>query len=96
MASDLRRVTADTDLTTVGTWLKSVVLDTDGTNAASVQIKNGTAAGGTAKLSLRAPGAGPSVVWSAADKRGAYFPDGVGIDVTGTGAACAVEIEVAE
>lgn len=96
MASDAVRVTADTNVTTVGTWLKSIILDTDGTNAASVIVRNGDKTGGTAKASLRTPGAGPSAVWSAGDKRGVYLPDGLGVDVTGTGAACTVEYETAE
>lgn len=96
MASQLKRVTADTDVTTVGTLLKSVTLDTDGTNAATVSIKDGTAAGGTAVLTLRAPGAGPSVVWRAGDKQGAYLASGIGADLTGTGAAVSIEFEQAE
>lgn len=98
MASQIKRVTADTQVTAVGsgTYLKSVVLATDGTNAASVIIRDGDKASGTAALSLNAPGAGPAVVWSAGDKKGAYLGDGLGIDVTGTGAACTVEYETAE
>ena len=96
MASQLKRVTADTDVTTVGSFLKSVILDTDGTNAATVVIKDGTAAGGTAIASLRAPGAGPSVIWRAGDQQGVYVASGIGLDLTGTGAAVAVEFEQAE
>lgn len=88
-SNNLSRVTADTDVTTTATVLKSVTLDTDGTNAASVVIKDGTAAAGTAKLSLRAPAAGPSVVWTGS----ALFASGVGVDLTGTGAACTVEYD---
>jgi hypothetical protein len=98
VASQLKRVTSDTQVTAVGsgTYVKSVVLASDGTNAASVIIRDGDKASGTAVLSLNTAGAGPAVVWSAGDKKGAYLADGLGVDVTGTGAACSVEFETAE
>ena len=88
----LARVTEDTDQTTVATTLYSVILQTDGTNAASVIIKNGTVAGGTSVLSMNAPGAGPSVVWTGAGD----LSSGLGIDVTGTGVIVSVEYDLTE
>lgn len=96
MASHLKRVTTDTNVTTAGTFVKSVILTTDGTNAGSVIIRDGDNATGTAVASLNAPGAGPSAVWTAADRRGVYLADGLGVDITGTGAACTVEYEKGE
>ena len=88
----LARVTEDTDQTTVATTLYSVILQTDGTNAASVIIKNGTVAAGTSVLSMNAPGAGPSVVWTGAGD----LSSGLGIDVTGTGVIVSVEYDLTE
>lgn len=88
----LFQVTADTDQTTVATTLYSVVLKTDGTNAASVDINDGTVAAGTTVLSLNAPGAGPSAIWEGAGA----LPSGLGIDLTGTGAVVSVEYDETE
>lgn len=88
----LTRVTVDTDVTTVATTLYSIVLKTDGTNAASVDVKDGTVSAGTALISLNAPGVGPSAIWEGA----AHFASGVGVDVTGTGVVVSVEHDVVE
>ena len=88
----LVQVTADADQTRVATTLYSVVLKTDGTNAASVDINNGTVAGGTTVLSLNAPGAGPSAIWEGAGA----LPSGLGINVTGTGVVVSVEYDLEE
>ncbi len=88
----LVQATTDTDVTTVATTLYSVVLKTDGTNAVSVDINDGTVAGGTTVLSLNAPGVGPSVVWEGAGA----LPSGLGVDVTGTGVVVSVEYGLEE
>ena len=88
----LVQATTDTDVTTTATTLYSVTLKTDGTNAVSVDINNGTVAGGTTVLSLNAPGAGPSVVWMGAGA----LPSGLGVDVTGTGVIVSVEYGLEE
>ena len=86
----LVQVTADADQTTAATTLYSVVLKTDGTNAVSVDINDGTVSAGTTVLSLNAPGVGPSVVWEGAGA----LPSGLGIDVTGTGVVVSVEYDL--
>lgn len=88
----LVQATTDTDVTTTATTLYSVTLKTDGTNAVSVDINNGTVAGGTTVLSLNAPGAGPAVVWEGAGA----LPSGLGVDVTGTGVVVSVEYGLEE
>lgn len=88
----LQQVIVDTDVTTVATTLYSVVLATDGTNAASVDVNNGTAAGGTTVITLNAPGVGPAVVWTGAGD----LPSGLGLDLTGTGAIVSVEHDLTE
>ena len=88
----LVQATTDTDVTTTATTLYSVTLKTDGTNAVSVDINNGTVSGGTTVLSLNAPGAGPSVVWEGAGA----LPSGLGVDVTGTGVVVSVEYGLEE
>lgn len=88
-ANTQTRVTADTDVTTVSSVLRSVVLTPDGTNACSVIVKDGTAAAGTAQLSLATAGTGPSVIWTGA----AVYASGIGVDVTGTGVAVTVEYD---
>jgi hypothetical protein len=88
-ANTQSRVTEDTDVTTVSSVLRSVTLTPDGTNACSVIIKDGTAAAGTAKLSLATAGTGPSVVWTGS----ALYASGIGVDVTGTGVAVSVEYD---
>ncbi len=88
----LVQATTDTDVTTVATTLYSVVLATDGTNAVSVDINDGTVASGTTVLTLNAPGVGPATVWTGAGA----LPDGLGVDVTGTGVVVSVEYGLEE
>jgi hypothetical protein len=88
-ARTLVQVTSDDDVTEVSTTLFSVVLTPDGTNDASVDIVDGAVGVGTVVLSLETPGTGPSAVWSGA----ALLADGVGVDLTGTGAVCSVEFD---
>ncbi len=82
--------TSDTDaVNTVASTLYSVVLKTDGTNAASVDVYDGTVAAGTVVLSLNTLGAGPSAVWEGA----AHYASGIGLDLTGTGAVVSIEYD---
>lgn len=88
----IAQYTSDTDVNTVDTTLYSVVLKTDGTNAADVDVYDGTVAAGTIVQSLNAPGAGPSAIWMGA----ANLPSGLGLDLTGTGATVSVEYDETE
>lgn len=90
MSRDLKEVNATGAVTsTVPAFLHSVVLTPDGTNAATVVVKDG--AGGSARLTLRAPGAGPSAVWRAGDPQGVPFSSAIHATLTGTGAVADFE-----
>lgn len=90
MARDLKEVSATGNVTaTVPAYLHSVTLTPDGTNAASLLVKDGS--GGATRLTLRVPGAGPSVTWSAGDHQGVLFGTAIHATLTGTGAVADFE-----
>jgi hypothetical protein len=90
MARDLKQISADGDVTaTVPARLHSVVLTPDGTNAATLVVKDGSS--GSARLTLEAPGAGPSAVWVAGSSDGVLFSTAITADITGTGAVASFE-----
>ncbi|WP_427422667.1 hypothetical protein [Lysinibacillus fusiformis] len=92
MARDLKEVSATGNVTTsVPVFLRTVTLTPDGTNAASLVVKDGS--GGSARLTLRVAGAGPSVTWRAGSKEGVLFSTAIHATLTGTGAVADFEYD---
>lgn len=87
-ARDLKQVTATGDVVAGPVVLRSVVLTPDGTNAATLAVRDDS--GGAVRLTLQCPGAGPSVVW-ASGAGGALFSTAVHATLTGTGAVASFE-----
>ncbi len=73
--------------------LKSVILEADGTNAASVILyDNASAAAGTVLAKVLIPAAGSYALFSSED--GVVALNGIYADVTGTGAAYIVHYAI--
>lgn len=90
MPRDLKEVNATGNVTAiVPAYLHSVTLTPDGTNACSLVVKDGS--GGSARLTLRAPGAGPSASWRSGSKEGVLFNTAIHATLTGTGAVADFE-----
>lgn len=90
MARDLKEVSATGDVTTtVPARLHSVVLTPDGTNDATLVVTDGSS--GSARLTLQAPGAGPSATWTSGDPEGVLFGTAIYATLTGTGAVADFE-----
>lgn len=89
MAQGLKQVTATGDVVAGDSTLYSVVLTGDGTNLATLDVRDG--AGTAIRLTLRVLATGQSVVWTCGDGEGVYFASAVHATITGTGAVATFE-----
>ena len=78
----------DTLLFTGRNRVNALTVLTDGTNAATVDLKDGTTSSGTIKVTGKCVGA--SLINHIIFENPVLFEDGIYIDLTGTGATCIV------
>lgn len=81
-------INTDTLLFTGKNRVNALTVLTDGTNAATVDLKDGTTSSGTIKVTGKCVGA--SLVNHFLFEKPVYFENGIYIDLTGTGATCIV------
>ena len=81
-------INADTLLWTGANRVNALTVITDGTNAATVDLRDGTTVSGTIKIEGKCVGA--SLTNHYIFENPVYFENGIFIDVTGIGASCIV------
>jgi len=91
MASNLKNVSATGVIKTGKGVLKSVALQGGSANS-TVSVRDDTSGSGTVILSLAAV-IGNSATWTAGDRQGVPFVNGIHVTLAGTGAAVSVEYE---
>lgn len=81
-------ISTDTLLWTGVNRVNALTVITDGTNAATVDLRDGTTVAGTIKIEGKCLGA--SLINHFIFENPVYFETGIFIDLTGTGASCIV------
>lgn len=91
MASNLKNVSATGTIKSGGGVLKSVALQGGSANS-TVAVRDDTSGSSAVILSLAAV-IGNSATWTAGDRQGVPFVNGIHVTLAGTGAAVSVEYE---